>query len=574
MVTLKRLLRYLTKYWFFLLLALLSLTINRILTMAVPELSQRAIDIAIAEHRHKLLAVLALAIVGVTILRGVFHFSQEYTLQYAAQKAIYDIRNTMYDHLQRLPFSFYDKSQTGQLISRATGDIDSLRRFFSFGMFNFISSVFIFVFVLVICLMKNWKLALLGLSVMPAIAYSGTSFGRKVGPRFRELRQKFADVTTAIQENVTGARVVRTFAQEDYETDKFSTQVYGLLKMRLRIARLWSSYFPLMDFISVLGRILILLFGGWLIMKNELTLGEFIAFNMYLMMLMMPVRMFGFIINTSNEAIASGRRIFEILDTESEVEEKPLPSIQGHIRFEDVSFGYETGDGLVLKNFTLDVQPGETIALLGATGSGKSTVINLLPRFYDPVSGRITVDEIDIRDVTLESLRKQIGIVLQETYLFASSFKNNISYGRTDANMDQIIAAARAANIHDFITSLPKGYYTEVGERGVTLSGGQKQRVAIARAILMDPRILILDDSTSSVDTETEHMIQNALETLMESRTAFVIAQRLSTVKRANKIIVLEGGEVAEQGTHDELMKKDGIYAEIYRMQFKQQEED
>lgn len=577
MPTLKRLLGYLRKYWFFLLLAFLSLMINRTLTLAVPEITQRAIDIAIMEGRRGLLAALALSIVGVTILRGVFQFVQEYTLQYASQKAIYDIRNTMYDHLQRLPFSFYDKSQTGQLIARATGDIDTLRRFYAFGMFNFVSSLVIFVAALTICLTKNWKLALLALSMMPAVGYSGVRFGKKVGPRFLELRQKFADVTTAIQENITGSRVIRTFSQEDYEIDKFSKQVHLLLKMRLRIARLWSSYFPFMDFLFMIGIILILWFGGWQIMTGELTLGEFIAFNMYLMMLMMPVRMLGFIINVSQEAIASGQRIFEILDTESEVAEssdaKPLPPIKGHIKFENVSFGYETGDGLVLKNLDLEVQPGETLALLGATGSGKSTVINLLPRFYDPTSGTIMIDGIDIRDVTLESLRKQISIVLQETYLFAAPLKDNISYGKTDATMDQIIAAAKAANIHDFIASLPEGYDTEVGERGVTLSGGQKQRVAIARALLMDPRILILDDSTSSVDTETEHLIQNALTTLLENRTAFVIAQRLSTIKRANKIVILDNGEIVEQGTHEELLEKGGIYAEIYDMQFRQQEE-
>ena len=578
MSTLRRLLRYLKKYWFFLSLALLSLTINRVLTLAVPELTQRAIDIAIVQKRHMLLAILALSIVGVTIFRGVFHFGQEYSLQYAVQKAIYDVRNAMYDHLQRLPFSFYDKSQTGQLIARATGDIDSLRRFFSFGMINFVSSIFMFVAVLVICLMKNWKLAILALFTMPIIAYTGTRFGGKIRPLFKELRQKHADVTTAIQENITGAQVVRTFAREDYEIGKFSKQVRGLLQINLRMTRLWAFYFPLMDFISGLGIISILWFGGWQIMTGQLTLGEFVAFNMYVMQLMMPVRMLGLIINVSQEAIASGQRIFEILDTKSEVEEspdaKPLPPIKGHVKFENVSFGYETGEDLVLKNLSLDVQPGETIALLGATGSGKSTVINLIPRFYDPTSGKITIDGLDIRDIILESLRKQISIVLQETFLFAASLKDNISYGKTDATMEQIIAVAKAANIHNFITSLPKGYDTEIGERGVTLSGGEKQRVAIARALLMDPRILILDDSTSSVDTETEHLIQNALETLMKNRTAFVIAQRLSTVKRADKIVVLEDGEIVEQGDHEELLKKDGIYAEIYNMQFRQQEED
>ncbi|MGB9598186.1 MAG: ABC transporter ATP-binding protein, partial [Candidatus Poribacteria bacterium] len=315
---------------------------------------------------------------------------------------------------------------------------------------------------------------------------------------------------------------------------------------------------------------------GWLIINHRLTLGEFIAFNMYLMQLMWPVRMLGFIINVSKEAMASGQRIFEILDIKSEVEEskdaKPLPQIAGHISFENVSFKYETSDELVLKNFTLDVQPGETVAILGATGSGKSTLINLIPRFYDPTSGVIKIDGIDVKTVKLESLRKQIGIVLQDTFLFSTTIKENISYGKTDATMDEIISAAKAANIHDFIESLPKGYDTEVGERGVNLSGGEKQRIAIARALLMNPRILILDDSTSSVDTETEHLIQNALSTLVKGRTTFIIAQRLSTVKRADKIIVLENGEIVEQGTHDELLEKGGIYTEIYNMQFRQQE--
>jgi len=559
------------------LLALLALLINRVLTLAIPEITQRAIDIAIVQKQYELLAILALSIVGVTILTAIFQFVQEYILQYASQKAIYDIRNTMYDHLQRLPFSFYDKSQTGQLIARATGDIDTLRRFYSFGMINFVSSIIMFIAVLIICLLKNSTLAVLSLSTMPILAYTGIRFGGKIGPRFWEIRQRTAELTTVIQENVTGMRVVKTFVREDYEINKFSAYARNLLQKNLEITKLWSFFFPLMDFIAGLGSIAVLWYGGWQIMNGNLTLGEFIAFNMYLMQLMWPIRMLGFIINVSKEAMASGQRIFEILDTKSEVEEspdaKPLPQIAGHVKFENVSFKYETSDELVLKNFSLDVDPGETVAILGATGSGKSTLINLIPRFYDPTSGVITIDNIDIKTTTLESLRSQIGIVLQDTFLFAMSLKDNIAYGKNNATMEEVINAAKAANIHDFIDSLPKGYDSEVGERGVTLSGGEKQRVAIARALLMNPKILILDDSTSSVDTETEHLIQNAIATLVIGRTTFVIAQRLSTIKRANKIAVLENGEIVEQGTHDELLEKGGIYTEIYNMQFKQQEE-
>ncbi len=576
MTILGRLLSYLKKYWFLMFLALLALLITRILMLSVPQVTQMAIDKAIDNHNYKLLAILALSIVGITILTGVFQFAQEYVLQYASQRAVYDIRNDMYDHLQRLPFSFYDKTQTGQLISRAVSDIDSLRRFFSFGMVNFISSVLLFFAVLVICLLKNWKLAILALSIMPLLGYTGIRFGSKIGPRFRSMRQAMAEVTIAIQENVSGARIVRTFVREDYEINKFSKQIGNLLRLNLEITKLWAFFFPMMDFISSLGITAVLWFGGWQIIKGQLTLGEFVAFNMYLMQLMMPIRMLGAVVNDVKEATASGQRIFEVLDTKTEVEESPnaisLPPIKGHVTFENVSFKYETTNNMVLKNINLDVQPGETIALLGATGSGKSTLINLIPRFYDPTSGRILIDGIDIKDVKLESLRKQIGIVLQDTFLFATTIKDNISYGKTDATMDQIIEVAKTANIHDFISSLPKGYDTEVGERGVTLSGGEKQRVTIARALLMDPKILILDDSTSSVDTETENLIQNALATLMKNRTTFVIAQRLSTVKRADRIIVLENGEIVQQGTHEELLEKGGVYTEIYNMQFRQQE--
>ncbi|HGJ64250.1 TPA: ABC transporter ATP-binding protein [bacterium] len=577
MQILGRLLGFLKKYWHLMFFALLAMLINRILTLAVPEITQRAIDVAIDEKKYNLLVILSLSIVGFTILTAAFQFLQEYILQYASQKAIYDIRNKMYDHLQRLPFSFYDKSQTGQLIARATGDIDALRRFYSFGMLNFISSILMFFAVLVICLIKNWALALIALSTMPLLAYAGIRFGGKIGPRFWIVRQRFADLTTAIQENITGVRVVKTFVREEYEINKFSGYARNVLQTNLEITKLWATFFPVMEFISGLGTITVLWYGGWQIMKGQLTLGQFIAFNMYLMQLMWPMRMLGFIINVSKEAIASGQRIFEILDTESEVKEspnaKPLPTIEGYISFDNVSFKYENNDELVLKNFTLEVKPGESVAILGATGSGKSTLINLIPRFYDPTSGKITIDGIDIRDVTIESLRQQIGIVLQETFLFGMSLKENISYGKTGATMEEIINSAKAANIHNFIETLPNGYDTEVGERGVTLSGGEKQRVAIARALLMNPKILILDDSTSSVDTETEHLIQNALATLMQNRTTFIIAQRLSTIKRADKIIVLENGEIVEQGRHEDLLEKGGIYSEIYRMQFKQQEE-
>jgi ABC-type multidrug transport system fused ATPase/permease subunit len=570
-----RLFRYVLRYWPRVLLATLLMLLATGMLMVQPKIIQWTFDAVYEEGRWNLLIPMALAVVGVQALMGLFNYGRGITMEWVGQRTIYDLRNAIYRQLQYLSFSFYDQAQTGQLMSRATADVEQLRRFVSMGSMRLLSSIFTFIFVLFTLLNMNWRLTLLSLCTMPLLVWAVAQFNRKVRPRHRMIQQQMAVLTSVLQENVTGARVVRAFAQEDREIEKFRQQNWSYLNFNVETVRLWAFYFPLMSFITGLGTTLILWYGGRSVIEGTMTIGTLVAFNSLLMRLIQPVRMLGWLVNMYNQAGAAAQRVFEILDTQPDVRDLPgavqLPPIAGHVRFENVSFSYD-GRNQVLTAVDIDAQPGQRIALLGATGSGKSTVINLIPRFYDVTAGRVTVDGIDIRDVTLESLRRQIGIVLQETFLFSASIKDNISYGRADATMDEIIAAAKAARIHDFIVSLPDGYDTLVGERGVGLSGGQKQRVTIARALLMDPRILILDDSLSSVDTETEYLIQQALEELMRDRTTFVIAQRLSTVKNADQIIVLQNGVIAEQGDHQQLLQQGGIYSEIYEMQFRQQE--
>ncbi len=570
-----RLFGYVRKYWFRLTCAIILMLVGTALLMVQPKIIEFTFDHIYEEGNWSMLVLAALSVIGVTLLQGAINYTERIMMEWIGQRTIYDLRNSIYQHLQNLSFSFYDKAQTGQLMSRATADVEQLRRFISFGTMRLVSSFFTFVFVLVTCLSMNWQLTILSLSTMPFLAWSVAMFSKHVRPRYRKIQQQMAELTTVLQENVTGVRVVRAFAQEEREIEKFRKKNWEYLEQNIITVRLWAFYFPLMNFITGAGTTLILWYGGRSVILGTMTIGQMLAFNALLMRLVAPVRMLGWLVNMYNQASAATSRIFEILDTKPDVQDRPgaksMAAVKGHIRFEDVSFGYD-GESLVLKHLNIDARPGQRVALLGATGSGKSTVINLIPRFYDVSEGKVTVDGTDIRDVTIESLRKQIGIVLQETFLFSATIRENIAYGHTNATEAEIIAAAKAARIHDFIISLPEGYDSLVGERGVGLSGGQKQRIAIARALLMDPRILILDDSTSSVDTETEYLIQLALEELMQNRTTFVIAQRLSTVKNADQIIVLQDGAIAEQGTHEVLLEQGGIYREIYDLQFKQQE--
>ncbi len=513
----------------------------------------------------------AIAIVVFAIFRGLFAFLQAFWAERNSQSVAFDLRNDLFAKVQRLSFSYHDRNQTGQLMVRATDDVEKVRLFIGQGLLQLVGALVLICGTLVILFATNARLALVVLPILPVSLITFMIFGSITGPLFAKVQAKLSALNTVLQENLAGIRVVRAFTREKDEQVKFARAADVLMNQQIGVSRLFAFLFPLIFLIANLGQAATMYFGGRQIIFGTLTLGEWQEFGLYLIYLFLPIAQFGIIITQMGQASASATRIFEILDAQSDITDKadayPLPPVQGHVRFEDVTFRYFNSGDPVLNKVNIDALPGQTIALLGATGSGKTTIINLLPRFYDPTQGRITIDGHDLRDVTLESLRSQIGIVLQETTLFAGTIRDNIAFGKPDATLDQVMNAARAAAAHDFIVSFPEGYETPVGERGATLSGGQKQRIAIARALLLDPRILILDDSTSSVDLTTEAKIQQALDGLMQGRTSFVIAQRISTVLHADQILVLDKGEVVARGVHQQLMEDSPIYAEIYNSQ-------
>ncbi|MEK7311621.1 MAG: ABC transporter ATP-binding protein, partial [Chloroflexota bacterium] len=490
------------------------------------------------------LVTAGLAIVGFAILRGLFAFLQAYWAERNSQSVAFDLRNDLYAKIQRLSFSYHDRNQTGQLMIRATDDVEKVRLFLGQGLLQLVGAIVLLSGTLIILFTTNAQLALATIWILPVALILFMIFGSMAQPLFSRVQQKLSALNTVLQENLAGIKVVKSFTREKSEQVKFKAAADNLMSQQLVIARLFTFLFPLIFLIANLGQATTLYAGGKQIIQGTLTLGEWQEFSLYLIYLFFPIAHFGFIITQFGQAAASASRIFEILDAKSDVTDKPgattLPQVQGHVQFENVTFRYFGSGDPVLRSVSFEARPGETVALLGATGSGKTTIINLLPRFYDPTEGRTTIDGRDLRDLTLDSLRSQIGIVLQETTLFSGTIRDNIAFGKPEATMDEIAAAAEAAAAHDFILSFPQGYDTPVGERGATLSGGQKQRIAIARALLLNPRILILDDSTSSVDMATEAQIQKALDKLMKGRTSFVIAQRISTVMNADQILVLD----------------------------------
>ncbi len=513
----------------------------------------------------------ALVIVLFAVIRAAFSFVQAFMAETTSQGVAFDFRNEIFAKLQRLSFSYYDRNQTGQLMIRATDDVEKVRLFIAQGLILATQSLLLLVATLLILLTTNWRLTLAILPVLPIALVLFIVFGSIAQPLFVQVQVRLSRLNTILQENLAGIRVVKAFVREPHEQRGFDRAADDLFAQSLRVSRTFSFLFPIVFLIAQLGQGAILYFGGQQIFNGTLTIGEYQQFTLYLIYVFFPIGQLGFIITLMAQASASATRIFEILDAQSEVANKPgaqeLPAIEGRVTFENVSFAYFGAHDYVLRNVSFEARPGQTIALLGATGSGKSTIINLIPRFYDVTEGAVCVDGRDVRDVTLDSLRHQIGIVLQETNLFSGSIRDNIAFGRPEAPVEEVIAAAKAAAAHDFIMAFPEGYDTPVGERGSTLSGGQKQRVAIARALLLNPRLLILDDSTSSVDLVTEAQIQRALDNLMKGRTSFVIAQRITTVLNADQIIVLDKGEIAAVGTHAELMESSPIYAEIYNSQ-------
>jgi ATP-binding cassette subfamily B protein len=504
-------------------------------------------------------------------LRGLFAFLQAYWAEKNSQAVAYDLRNDLYAKIQNLSFSYHDKNQTGQLMIRATDDVEKVRLFLGQGLLQLVGAIILLTGTIIILFSSNVSLAWTTMPILPVAVVVFGIFAGVSQPMFIKVQQKLSALNTILQENLAGIKVIKAFTREREQQTKFRGAADATMDQAITVSRLFTFLFPLIFLIANLGQAAILYVGGKQIVTGMLTLGAWQEFSLYLIYLFFPIAQLQFIIIQMGQASASAERIFEILDAKSDIVDKPdaikLPPVKGDVKFDNVTFRYFHGGEPVLNKVSFEAVPGETIALLGATGSGKTTIINLLPRFYDPTEGRITIDAHDLRDVTLDSLRAQIGIVLQETTLFSGTIRENIAFGRPDASQAEVEAAAKAAAAHDFIVSFPEGYDTHVGERGTTLSGGQKQRVAIARALLLNPRILILDDSTSSVDLTTEAQIQKALDSLMKGRTSFVIAQRISTVMNADKIIVLDKGEIVAQGKHADLMEDSAIYAEIYNSQ-------
>jgi len=537
------------------------------LAVVIPQTIRWIVDAGIIQQNMSVMQASLLSLAGLAVMKGLVDFALGRWTEMASQGVAYDIRNAIYEKLSLLSFSYHDRAQTGQLLARSVSDVERIRFLTGRGILRLYQHSMLLLFTFGALLLMNAQLALLSMALMPLLLYVAYRFGRIYRPLSLDLQHQLAEMTSVLEQNLRGAKIVKAFAQEEAEIKRFEVENSKWFALAQAQVSATTKHIPLLDFIASLSTVFIIWLGGRLVIENGLTLGELVAFSAYLGQLIAPVRRLGVIIPAVAMASAAGERIYSILDARSEVTDSPgaveLPPIAGRVRFDDVSFSY-FNQRVVLDRLNFEAEPGEVVALLGATGSGKTTVVNLIPRFYDVTSGRITVDGFDVRAVTLNSLRDQIGIVLQDTVLFAASIRENIAFGLEAVDDEAVIEAAKAAQAHDFIMALPEGYDTEVGERGLTLSGGQKQRIAIARALLKDPRILLLDDATSSVDTETERLIQIALERLMQHRTSFIIAQRLSTVRMADKVLVLQGGRVAAAGTHEELLQESGLYAEIY----------
>ena len=567
---LRRCFSYLRPSWPRVLGAYLALLAGTGISLLIPQFIRWIIDRGIRTGDVRFLVWSVAGLLGITLVKGVLTFWMGRWSEVVSQGVAHDLRAAIHTKLTELSFGYHDRTETGQLLSRAMQDVERIRFLTGRATLNIAGAIVLILSTAVVLFTMNPRLALLSMAMVPFLAQRGLAFGRAFRPLSLTLQNQLAVLTTVIEQNLRGARVVKAFAQEDAEIAAFDRENRQWFAYAAETVRLRAANIPLMDLIANIGTVVIIWYGGRLVITGQLTLGELVAFTTYLAQLVPPVRRMGMIIPVFAMALAAGERIFEILDTPPDVADRPdaqpLPPIRGAVRFDHVSFGYLTKHR-VLHDISVDVEPGQVIALLGATGAGKSSFINLIPRFYDPDRGVITVDGHDLRSVTLRSLRAQIGMVLQDTILFAATIRENIAFGRPDAADDEVEEAARAAQAHDFIMRMDDGYDTHIGERGVTLSGGQKQRIAIARALIMDPRILILDDATASVDTETERLIQLALERLMEGRTSFIIAQRLSTVRMADQILMLEQGRITARGSHRELLESSPLYAQIYRGQ-------
>lgn len=519
---------------------------------------------------------ISLFLLALGLIRAFAIYVQIMYVEKASQLIAKDLRNKLYKHILKLPFSFHNITMTGDLMSRATSDVNSIREALGFGILNAFYCITYYLGIMGVLFYLNWKFTLVASATLPILMYVGIRFRSKINPLYEKIQEEIAKFTTIVQENISGIRVVKAFFKEKMEIARFTKQNQVLFDTNMAIVKLQAFYYPFMDFLEAMTVGLVLFYGGRSVIQDKATIGLLVAFSGYLSMLIWPVRLVGFTLSLFQRGDASAGRILKLLSERylpdlGKIKIKP-EEIRGEVSFEHVYFNYPGSEESVLEDINLMAKPGELIALVGTTGSGKSTLVQLIPRFFDVTSGSIKIDGIDIRDIPLSTLRKIVAVVFQETFLFSASIRDNIAFGRPDASFEEIVECAKLAQADEFIMELPNGYDTVVGERGLGLSGGQKQRIAIARALLMNPKVLILDDSTSSVDQETEIKIHKALENLMKGRTTFVVAQRLSTVKRADQIIVLDKGKIVERGTHSELLSKDGYYKRIYDIQWGQTE--
>lgn len=567
-----RVLSYLKKHLPTALGALFSLLLVNAANLLSPQMLRILIDNGISKLDMTAIWWAVGGLIAIALVRGIFNFFQGYLAEKTSQGIAFDLRNVIFEKLQKLSFSYHDQAQTGRLNTRMTSDVEIVRMFSGQGMLQLLSGITMMLGTAAILLFTDWKLALISFTMIPLIAVLFGWGVKKIFPISHRVQKKLSTLNTTLQENLAGVRVVKAFAREDFELNRYQNQNKELLEENLNFVKLFATLMPALFFIGNLVALAVIWVGGLQVINSTLSLGELVAFSNYLVYMMMPLFIMGMVAGMMSRAEASAERIFEVIDAESDVVEKEnaldLKELKGRVVFEAVSFRYVGAETNTLTDINFTAEPGETIAILGRTGSGKSTIINLIPRFYDVSEGRVTIDGHDIRDLTLDSLRKHIGMVLQESTLFSGTIRENIAYGKPDATQAEIENAAQATQAHDFIMEYPEGYNTLVGERGVGLSGGQKQRVAIARALLVNPRILIMDDSTSAVDAETEYHIQQALEDLMVGRTSFVIAQRISTVRNADKILLIDQGKLVAMGTHEDLIETSEIYCEIIATQF------
>ncbi|PKR78473.1 multidrug ABC transporter ATP-binding protein [Halalkalibacillus sediminis] len=561
------------KYFFWSLFSLLFVTG---ITLVYPIVLQQTIDNVIAPGLYELIPYLAIGFILLMGIKAVAVYFQQYMGDYFGISTVYNVRNSIYKKLQRLSFHYYDNAKTGDLMSRLTADVEGFRFFLSFGFAELLRIFLLVLGSLSVMFFYSVPLALVTMAAMPFLIVVVFQFDKRVHPAFRGIRKSFGRMNTRVQENISGMNTVKSLSREDFEIGRYSVKGEDYRQNYLHTAKIWAKYFPLMEFIGNVCVVALLGFGGYLVINGELSPGELLAFFSLVWYIIGPLMNFGFVVNLFSQAKASGERLLEILESEDEILDKNPASknehVKGHVTFKDVTLTYVKDDDEALKKISFDAPPGKVVGLIGATGSGKTSITQLITRFYEPEEGEVLLDGKSVKDYQLQELRKHIGFVLQEPFLFSTTIKDNIAYGNPEASMEEIIDAAKRAQAHDFIMEMPKGYDTKLGERGMGLSGGQKQRISIARAILINPSILVLDDATSAVDMETEFRIQKALKEVMKDRTTFIIAHRISSLKHADEILVLEDGEIVERGKHEFLLENKGPYQRIYDIQYQDKE--